>query len=137
MTISEKVAYIKGLAEGLKIDDNTNEGKIILALLDVLSDVAEELDMIDETLDDMADVVSELEEQIEELEEEIYGDLGSFDGFGMDGDELYEITCRECDNTVSVDMSMLDNDSVNCPNCGEKIEFDIDFITDSDSEDDD
>ncbi|MCL1831607.1 MAG: hypothetical protein FWG45_01695 [Oscillospiraceae bacterium] len=134
MTISEKVAYISGMAEGMKIDDSTNEGKLALALLDVLKDVAEELDMIDETLDDMADVVSELEEQLEELEEEIYGDMDGYDGFGFGDDDLYEITCRECDNTVSVDMSMLDNGSVNCPNCGEKIEFDIDFITDCDKE---
>jgi len=138
MTISEKVAYIKGMADGMKIDDSTNEGKLILALLDVLNDVADELDMIDETLDDMADVVNDLEEQIEELEAEIYGDIDDmgFDGLGF-GDDLYEITCSECDNTVSVDMSMLDDGSINCPNCGEKIEFNIDFIGDCGSDDDD
>jgi DNA-directed RNA polymerase subunit RPC12/RpoP len=103
-------------------------------MIDVLKDIAEELDIIDETLDDMADVVSEMEEQIEELENEIYGALDDygFDGFGFEGDDLYEITCSECDNTISVDMSMLDNGSINCPNCGEKIEFDIDFIDDVD-----
>jgi DNA-directed RNA polymerase subunit RPC12/RpoP len=128
------------MANGMKIDDSTNEGKLALALLDVLKDVADELDMIDEKieemdeeLDEMAEIIGDLEEQVEELEAEIYGDLDDMglDGLGF-GDDLYEITCSECDNTVSVDMSMLDDGSINCPNCGEKIEFNIDFLGDCD-----
>jgi len=125
MTISEKVAYVTGLAEGMKIDDKTNEGKLMLAILDVLKDVGEELDMVDETLDDMAEVVADIEDAVDELEEEVYGDYGDDYDFG---DELYEITCRKCDNSVAIDMSVLEDGEVNCPNCGEKIEFGIDFI---------
>ncbi|MCL2071198.1 MAG: hypothetical protein FWH07_03075 [Oscillospiraceae bacterium] len=127
MKISEKVAYIMGLAEGMKIDGETNEGKITFAMLDVLKDIAEELEAVDETLDEMAEIVGDIEEQVEELEEELYG--GDYDDYDFDGDELYEITCRNCDNSVAVDMSMLDDGAINCPNCGEKIEFDIDFIS--------
>jgi len=125
MTVSEKVAYIKGLAEGMKIDESTNEGKITLALLDILKDIARELEAIDEELDDMADVVDEIEEDLCKLEDEVYGDL-DLDDYG--DDDLYEITCRNCDNTISVDMSMLEGGKVTCPNCGEVIEFDIDII---------
>ncbi|MCL2754697.1 MAG: hypothetical protein FWD35_03135 [Oscillospiraceae bacterium] len=139
MTISEKVAYVTGLAEGMKIDASTNEGKLALAMIDILKDIAEELDVIDETLDDMAEVVSELEEDLEELEDEIFGELDElgFGGFNIEGDELYEITCSECENTISVDMSMLDNGAINCPNCGERIEFGIDIIDTSDPSDED
>lgn len=126
MTISEKVAYIRGLAEGMKIDIETNEGKLAFAMLDVLNDIALELDEVDENLDDMAEIVGDLEEQVDELEEEIFG--GDYDDYDYDGDELYEITCRNCDNSVAVDMSMLEDGAVSCPNCGEKIEFDIDFL---------
>ncbi|MCL1789020.1 MAG: hypothetical protein FWG33_01545 [Oscillospiraceae bacterium] len=126
MTISEKVAYIMGLAEGMKIEADTNEGKLTLAMLDVLKDIAEELETVDETLDDMAEIVADIEEQVEELDEELFG--GAYDDYDFDEDDLYEITCRKCNNTVAVDMSMLDDGAVNCPNCGEKIEFDIDFI---------
>ena len=135
MNISEKVAYIRGLAEGMKVDDSTNEGKLMLALLDVLRDIAEELEDIDETLDDMAEVVSELEEDVEDLSEELYG--ADYDDDYDYGDDLYEITCRNCDNVVAVDLSMLDDDgALSCPNCGEKIEFDIDFISGDDDSDD-
>jgi DNA-directed RNA polymerase subunit RPC12/RpoP len=125
MDISEKVAYILGLAEGMKINPETNEGKLTFAILDVLKEIAGELEVIDETLDDMAEIVGDLEEQVEDLEEEFYG--GDYDDYDF-GDDLYEITCRSCNNSVAVDMSMLDDGMVNCPNCGEKIEFDIDFI---------
>jgi len=130
MTISEKVAYIKGLAEGMKIDDSKNEGKLFLAMLDVLTDMAEELEILDEDLDGMAEVVGEIEEIVEDIEEELFGD--DYEDFGFDGDDLYEITCSKCDNTVAVDLSVIEDSIVNCPNCGEKIEFDIDFIGDCD-----
>jgi DNA-directed RNA polymerase subunit RPC12/RpoP len=126
MTISEKVAYIMGLTDGMKIDAETNEGKITLALLDVLKDIAIELEEVNDTLDDMAEVIADLEEQVEDLEDELYDD--GYDYEFDDDDDLYEITCRKCDNTVAVDMSMLEDGAVSCPNCGEKIEFDIDFI---------
>ena len=42
MEISEKVAYLKGLAEGLKLDEETKEGKLIAAIIDVLDAMAEE-----------------------------------------------------------------------------------------------
>jgi len=134
MTISEKVAYIKGLAEGMKIDDKKDEGKLFLAMLDVLTDMAEELEILDEDLDGMAEVVADIEELVEEIEEEVFG--GDYEDYDFDGDDLYEITCSKCDNTVAVDLSVIEDSTVNCPNCGEKIEFDIDFISDCDCCDD-
>ena len=41
MEISEKVAYLKGLAEGLNLDTDSKEGKLIAAIIDVLDDMAE------------------------------------------------------------------------------------------------
>jgi DNA-directed RNA polymerase subunit RPC12/RpoP len=126
MTVSEKVAYIKGLAEGMKIDSSTNEGKLTIAILDVLRDIAEELEVIDEELDEMAEIVSDLEDAVDDLEDDVFGDDDDYD-YDFDGDDMYEITCRKCENTVAVDMSVLEDGIVNCPNCGEKIEFDIEF----------
>ena len=44
MEISEKVAYLKGLAEGLNLDTDSKEGKLIAAIIDVLDDIALELE---------------------------------------------------------------------------------------------
>ena len=43
MEISEKVAYLKGLAEGLNLDTESKEGKLIAAIIDVLDDMAEKI----------------------------------------------------------------------------------------------
>ena len=68
MTIGEKVSYIKGLAEGLNVDD-----KVVNAILDVLADIADNLAEVDEELDDVADVMTDLEESVTDLEDEVYG----------------------------------------------------------------
>jgi len=124
MSISEKAAYIKGLAEGMNLDQNTNEGKLTYALLDVLTDVAREIEGLEESVSDLEETVADLEENIYDLEEEVYGE--DFEDYG--GDDLYTITCLNCDNTISVDMSMLEDGKIACPNCGEIIELDVDII---------
>ena len=94
MTIGEKVSYIKGLAEGLKVDESTNEGKVITAILDVLGEMAENLAEVDEELDDVADVMTDLEESVSDLEDDVYGydedeDEMEDDDFDEDLDEMY------------------------------------------------
>ena len=73
MTIGEKVSYIKGLAEGLALDESTKEGKVLAAIVDVLGDIAENLAEVDEELDDVADVMTDLEESVSDLEDDVYG----------------------------------------------------------------
>ena len=42
MTTIEKVAYLKGLFEGMEIDESTKEGKLLKAVVDVLGELAED-----------------------------------------------------------------------------------------------
>ena len=74
MTVAEKVSYIKGLAEGLGVDDSTKEGKVLAAIVDVLDDIALTLGDIDEELNDVADVMTDMEESVDCLEDVVYGD---------------------------------------------------------------
>ena len=41
MTLSEKAAYLKGLMDGLKLDTEKDENKVLAAVVDMLSDIAE------------------------------------------------------------------------------------------------
>ncbi len=129
MTIGEKVSYIKGLAEGLKIDDSTNEGKIIAAMLDVLSDIAENLSEVDEELDDIADVMTDMEESVADLEDIVYDidddDEEDDDDFDDEFDELYETTCPACNNTIRFDYDQAAAGGMDCPNCGQHLEFEL------------
>ena len=126
MTIGEKVTYIKGLCEGLNKDD-----KIISAILDVLTDIAENLIEIDEELDDVASVMTDLEESVCDLEDEIYGE-DDYDEDYYDDDieedvgEMYETVCPNCDNTIRFDYDQAQKGGMDCPNCGKKLVFELD-----------
>lgn len=132
MTIAEKVSYIKGLAEGLKLNTETNEGKILAAILDVLGDIAINIEDIDADLADLTDVVGDVEDSLIDLEDEVYGDGDSSDFAGDydDDDALYEITCPSCNNTITADYDILSSGTIDCPNCGSTLEFDLDQLDD-------
>ena len=128
MGISEKVAYLKGLAEGLKLDTESNEGKLFAAIIDVLEDMADEIaDMQDEMvdledgLDAVSDDLSEVEESLYELEDE---DEDEWDD-DEDEEDCFMTTSPECEEEVYFDESILEDGEVVCPNCGTKLEFDL------------
>ena len=128
MGISEKVAYLKGLAEGLKLDTESNEGKLFAAIIDVLEDMADEIaDMQDEMvdledgLDAVSDDLSEVEESLYELEDE---DEDEWDD-DEDEEDCFMTTCPEFEEEVYFDESILEDGEVVCPNCGTKLEFDL------------
>ena len=47
MELKEKAAYLKGLVEGLGIDETTKEGKVIKAMSELLCEMAQAVDGID------------------------------------------------------------------------------------------
>ena len=62
--ITNRAAYLMGLAEGLKIDEEKPEGKLIMAMIDLLNDMAEELEALDDEQAFVADQIDELEEKL-------------------------------------------------------------------------
>ncbi|MCH5200313.1 MAG: hypothetical protein J1F60_05070 [Oscillospiraceae bacterium] len=130
MNISEKVSYIKGLAEGMKLDESTNEGKLLTAILDALTDIAYQLEEVDADLNDMADVVGDIDETVAELEEAVYGDDDDHCDCGCEDEDMYEITCPKCDNSIVVDFDVIASGEILCPNCGEPLEFDLSELED-------
>ena len=133
MNITEKVSYIKGLAEGLSLDQTTKEGKLLTAIIDALDNIAHQVDEIDMDLADLTDAVSDIDEAVADLEDDFYGD-GHDDECGCgcedDEDDLYEITCPKCNNTVTVDFDVIASGEILCPNCGESLEFDLSALED-------
>ena len=147
MEILEKVAYLKGLAEGLGVDASTKEGKLFTTMLDILDDVALELK-------DLADAQSELEEGLdavsddlndvecylfedddgEEDDEEDEDEDEEEDGGEDEDSEVYETTCPNCEENILFDESILEQGYVECPNCGEKLEFDLEHSEDGEDE---
>jgi len=130
MEITEKVAYLRGLAEGLALDGESKEGKLISVIIDILDDIALELeDMLDEQaeLEDGLDAVSD---DLADLESLVYEDLLDDDDDEDDDEddedeECYETTCPTCEEAIYFDDSVLEEGEIICPNCGEKLEFDL------------
>lgn len=123
MEILEKVAYMKGLAEGIGLDVKSKEGKLLKVMMDILDDVALELQ-------DIRDEQGDLEEGLDAVSE----DLADVEGYLFDQeeededeeeDEVYQTTCPNCDEEIFFDESILEDGSVLCPNCGEELEFDL------------
>lgn len=122
MTNTEKVAYIRGLAEGLELDDSKKEVKVLNAIIDLLDDMALSLCDMEENLGDMADQLDSVDEDLGSLEEEFYGD----DDDDLDDDECYyEVTCPNCNETICLSEDIIADGRMDCPSCGESLEFDL------------
>lgn len=120
MNLSEKAAYIKGLAEGLDLDSNKKEGRVLKEVLELLGEMASDVEDIAADLTDLYDSVDEMDEDLSFIADEVFG----LDG--EEGEDLYEITCPNCQKEVTLTEDMLMGDDVICPVCGEKIEIELD-----------
>ena len=135
MTITEKVAYLKGLIEGMEIDAATKEGKILKAIMDVLSDVALSVEDLEATVQEMGEQVDTIDEDLDALETDYYDEYDECDDdcdcdCGCCDDEFYDVTCPNCNEEFAVDEDTLLDGGVDCPLCGKHLEFDIEECDD-------
>ena len=136
MTLNERAAYIKGLAEGLEIDSKSKEGKVISALIELVCDMATEINEINEDIDVLGDYIEEIDEDLGSVEELLYDEeeLDDEDDFECDCDcdccdedcdccdeDFFEIECPACGEVVCFDGT-IDPEELACPACGEKFE---------------
>ena len=146
MTISEKSAYLKGLMDGLNLNTESDEGKMIAAIVDLLGDVTKKLTAVEDTTIAISDELDEIEEDLDTIEDfimddedEDYDDYDDedydfddededYDDEGFDfGDEdstIYEVECA-CGEIIDFDEETLEKGSMTCPNCGETLEFSL------------
>ena len=134
MTIAEKVAYLKGLMEGMNIDKETNEGKLFAAIADILNDVALDIEELESDLYDLGEDVDAISDDLSDVEDYLFEDEDEDDDYDdedYDEDEepvFYEVTCPACENTITIDEDVLNLGAIQCPNCGGSLEFDLDEI---------
>ncbi len=148
MTLNEKAAYLKGLAEGLGLDTATPEGKIINALVELVGELSNEIEMINGDLDEVLDFVDDMDADLDDLEDYVYGedDLDDDDDDyyfddedddwcdgdcedceGCDDGEIFvdedfnEVTCPICKHEFYIEKTM-DATDITCPNCKERFD---------------
>ena len=130
MATFESVAYLKGLMDGLGLDDDKKETKIFRAIVDVLDDLSIDVDDLTEGMEMLAEQIDSVDEDLEAVEEIIYDDDCDCDCDCCDCDdcEEFEVECPLCSEAFTVDEeTILDEGVIECPNCGEKLEFDVEF----------
>ena len=117
MELNEKVAYLKGLMEGMNYDVNTNEGKLFKLIADILEDVAVSTADLEDSTETLSEYVEEIDEDLGAVEEIIY-DEDECD-CEDDDDDFIEVECPNCGETVYFDED-IDPEHVVCPACGEE-----------------
>ena len=114
MTLTEKVAYIRGLAEGLELDEDKKEVKVLNAILDLLDDLTGSVSDLEDVVDDMEGQLDEVDEDLGAVEKLVYGidedeeeELAHHHGCGCgceddeeDDETYYEVTCPNCHETI-------------------------------------
>ena len=157
MTINEKAAYLKGLMDGLNLDTEKAEGKMISAIVELLGDlskkltavedttiaISDELDEIEEDLDAIEDYILEDEDEDEDYDDEDWDEDEDWDDededyeegfdFGDEDSIIYEVKCV-CGNVINFDEETLEAGSIVCDECGETLEFTFDDEDEEDAE---
>lgn len=129
MTISEKVAYIQGLFDGMGLDkQESGEAKILSEMLDVLKEVGEQLETVDATLDEYGEEIDALSDDLSDVEDAVFEDDDEdeedFDEF--DDEDFFEVACPNCGEDLVIDDEVLAAGSIDCPNCGQKFALSFD-----------
>ncbi len=116
MDLNQKAAYIKGLLDGLKLDENKDETKVLSAMSDLLNDITEQITCLQDETDELYDFTNELDESLAEIEKDFYDDEN----------DLFEAECPKCGYTFLIDDYTLSKDEIICPDCGQSLALEID-----------
>lgn len=122
--LTEKAQYIKGLADGMELDKSTKEGKLFAAIIDMLDELAMEMEDTIDIQDEMQEQVNEIDEDLADVEDFLFDDEDDEDDLYDCDDEGIFMTCPNCGDDIYVEFDAISDDcTVACPNCGETIEI--------------
>ena len=141
MTLSEKVAYLKGVAAGLDFDpEKSSEGKLIAVMMDILEHIAINTEDQDDSIQGLADQLDDVSDSLAMLEDYVYSEEFDFDEdddedcddaeealAALEEDGFFELECPNCTDTLMVDKGVLDSGHVTCPGCGQEFEIELGY----------
>ena len=124
MTISETVAYLKGLAEGLNLDtEKSKEGKLISVMIGILEELAMSVEDLEENALNLGEEIDVLSDDLADVEDVVF-DEDEDDEEDYD-DDWFEVECPTCGETLVIDDEALADGEVECPKCGSRYAMDL------------
>ncbi len=132
MTISEKVAYLKGLAEGLDLDTaKSKEGKLISVMIGIMEELAMSVEDLEENALNLGEEIDVLSDDLADVEEVVFDEDEDSEDYD---DDWFEVECPTCGADILVDDDALVDGEVECPSCGTRYAMEL---TDDEEEDED
>ena len=123
MTISEKVAYLKGLAEGLDLDTvKSKEGKLISVMIGILEELAMSVEDLEENALNLGEEIDVLSDDLADVEEVVFDEDEESEDYD---DDWFEVECPTCGADIMVDDSALLEGEVECPGCGARYAMEL------------
>ena len=125
MTISEKVAYLKGLAEGLDLDTTkSKEGKLISVMIGIMEELAMSVEDLEENALNLGEEIDVLSDDLADVEEVVF-DEDEDDNMEDYDDDWFEVECPTCGADIVVDDEALADGEVECPGCGARYAMEL------------
>ena len=112
MTASEKVAYLKGLAEGLDIDKKSKEGKLFAAIIDTLEELADDIADLENNSWELGEAIDQVSDDLSDLEDYVYDGEDEDEDEDEEGDEVIILRIEEQDGE-EVYATLEDDDLIN------------------------
>ena len=136
--LTDRAAYLRGLAEGMGLNKEKNENKLILEMLDLMDEMAQKINELDGDVGELEEYVEDIDSDLSDMEDILFGDEDDeccdedCDCCGeYDDEEELSFDCPHCGKTVQVKAADIDYDeSPVCQHCGQP------FFTDLQDEDD-
>ena len=139
--LTDRAAYLRGLADGMGLTKDTNENKLLLEMLNLLDEMAQKISELDEDVGELEAYVEDVDSDLADIEDVLFGDEDDDCDCGCcdddcdccgeyDDDEELSFDCPNCGKVVMVKASDIDyGESPVCEHCGEP------FFTDLPDED--
>ncbi len=129
-SLTDRVSYLKGLAAGMKLNMDKDSNKLLMEILSIMGEMADEMQRLDEEKKSLEEYVESIDQDLSDMEEALY----NADEEEEDDDADDACDCEDCDDEDpddEEDDGEFDETIVYvCPNCGEELTFrasDIDF----------
>lgn len=124
--LTDRASFLRGLAQGMQLNKESNEGKLLTEIIDVLGEMAKEMEKLQEAYDELNEYVESIDDDLADMEEVLFGEEdedGDADDLDEEDDEDEEDGDEEEGETISYA----------CPHCGHELQFnagDVDFDED-------